>query len=506
MSSPILTLRGIGKRFGAVTALADVDLEVRAGEVHAVLGENGAGKSTLMKVIYGLVAPDTGALYLRRAPLRCADARDARRAGIGMVHQEFALIDARSIAENLALSVCPASRWSWRRADVAAAAQRVAAQLGLELGDLDAPVGSLPVGQRQRIEIVKALAGETHVLILDEPTAVLTAPEVAHLFDVLNRLRRAGTAVLFITHKLPEVMAIADRITVMRRGRVVARALRAEVTEERLAELMVGSPVAIAPPPSPPPPNAPTQLELTDLSVVDDLRLPALDRISLAVRRGEVFGIAGVDGNGQAELFEVLGGLRSPAGGRIAVDGVALHRFDPAAMSAAGIGCVPPDRQRHGVVAAMSVRENAVLGAALLRRVSRGPFTRPGAERRVAQALVDAYAIAAASVDMPVRHLSGGNVQKLVVGRALALEPRVLVAAGPTRGLDIAAAQAVYAAFDAALARGAAALLISTDLDEILARAHRLAVLYRGRLSAVVERPFSSARIGALMAGSSETP
>jgi simple sugar transport system ATP-binding protein len=245
---------------------------------------------------------------------------------------------------------------------------------------------------------------------------------------------------------------------------------------------------------------------LSDLSVADERRLPALDRVSLAVRRGEVFGIAGVDGNGQAELFEVLAGLRTPASGRIAVGGMALQHFDPAAMSAAGIACVPPDRQRHGVIAAMSVRENAVLGAALLRRISRGPFTRPAAERRAAQALIDAYKIAAASVDMPVRFLSGGNVQKLVVGRALALAPRILVASGPTRGLDIAAAQAVYAAVDAALARGAAALLISTDLDEILARAHRLAVLYRGRLSAVVERPFSSARIGALMAGSSETP
>jgi simple sugar transport system ATP-binding protein len=506
MTSAILTLRGIRKRFGAVTALADIDLDVRGGEVHALLGENGAGKSTLMRVIYGLVAPDGGALYLRGAPWRCADALDARRAGIGMVHQEFALIDGLSVAENLTLSVCPESRWIWRRADVIAAAQRVAAGLGLELGDLDAPVGWLPVGLRQRIEIVKALAGDTQVLILDEPTAVLTESEVAQLFAVLDRLRRAGTAVLFITHKLAEVMAIADRITVMRRGRIVTSALRADVTQAHLAELMIGAPVSSAAPPPPPPADTPAQLELAHLSAVDDRGLRALDDVSLTVRRGEIFGVAGVDGNGQAELFEVLAGLRRPSGGSVAVDGSPLRRFDPAAMSAVGIACVPPDRQRQGVVGAMSLRENAVLNAALLRRVSRGPFTRAAAEIRMARELIDAYAITSAGIDAPVRHLSGGNAQKLVVGRALALGPRVLVAAGPTRGLDIAAAQAVYTAFDAALARAAAVLLISTDLDEILARAHRLAVLYRGRLSAVLERPFATAQIGALMAGSSEAP
>jgi simple sugar transport system ATP-binding protein len=506
MIGPILTLRRIRKRFGPVAALDDVDLDVVPGEIQAVLGENGAGKSTLMRVIYGLIAPDAGELCLGGVPIRFASALDARRAGIGMVHQEFALIDALSVAENLALSVCPSERWVWRRAEVVAGAQRVVAQLGLDLGDLDARVGALPVGVRQRVEIVKALAGDTRVLILDEPTAVLTPSEVEQLFAVLERLRRRGTAVLFITHKLGEVMAIADRVTVMRAGRIVARARRSDVTEAELARLMVGPHDATTPPPPAAPAAAPTRLALVGVRAADDRGLPALDDVTLAVRSGEIVGIAGVDGNGQAELFEMLAGVRTPAAGAVTVDGAAIRRFDPAAMTAAGIACVPPDRLRQGVVGPMSVCENAVLSAELLHRLSPGLLTRPAAQRAAAQAMVEAYAIKVASLDDPVRSLSGGNLQKLIVARALALAPRVLVAANPTRGLDIAAARAVHAAFDAALARGAAVLLISTDLDEILAQAHRVAVLYRGRLSPTLERPFAADRIGALMAGAGAQP
>jgi general nucleoside transport system ATP-binding protein len=502
--SPILSLRGIRKRFGAVEALADVDLDVFPGEVHAVLGENGAGKSTLMKVMFGLVIPDSGTLHLHGAGVRFRSALDARRAGIGMVHQEFALIDALSVAENLTLSVCPSIGWWWRRADVVEAARQLAGGIGLPLGDLDAPVGTLAVGMRQRIEIVKALAGNTRILILDEPTAVLTPQEVSQLFTVLARLRAAGTAVVFITHKLAEVMAIADRISVMRRGRVVARAERGTVSETDLARLMIGPLADIAPATTAPADNAPTRLELSGLSVASDRGLPSLHEVSLSVRGGEIFGIAGVDGNGQAELFEVLAGVRAPTAGAVHVDGARIRRFDPAALQHAGVACVPPDRQRQGVVAAMSVRDNAVLSALLLRRLSPGLLTRPAAERYAAQAMVDAYAIKVDDLEAPVRSLSGGNVQKLVVARALSLAPRVLIAASPTRGLDLAAARAVYAAFDAALARGAAVLLISTDLDEILARAHRLAVLSRGQLSAVLERPVSTARLSALMAGHRE--
>jgi simple sugar transport system ATP-binding protein len=503
---PLLTLSGISKFFGSVAALVDVDCDVLPGEVHAVLGENGAGKSTLMKIIYGLLAPDAGSICLDGRPVRFAHARDARHAGIGMVHQELALIDALSVLENLALSMCPETRWWIRRSEVAAVAQRVAHELGLELGDLDRPAGALPVGQRQRIEIVKALAGQTRILILDEPTAVLTAGEVTQLFAVLDRLRRSGTAVLFITHKLAEAMTIADRITVLRRGRVVGRLQRGEASEAELATLMVGRFEAHVPPPPPPPAAAPTMLELARVSVADDRGLPELDDVALVVRAGEIFGIAGVDGNGQTELFELLAGVRKPAHGSVAVGGARVAHFDPMAMSAIGLACIPPDRQRQGSVADMTVRENALLSAALLRQITRGLLTQPEMERRVAHAMIEQYAVKVASLEAPARTLSGGNLQKLIVARALALEPRVLVAVNPTRGLDIAASQAVYAAFGLALIRGAAVLLISTDLDEILARAHRLAVLYRGHLSAPLERPFPTARIGALMAGSHASP
>ena len=496
-----LSLRGISKRFGALQALADVDLDVAAGEIHAVLGENGAGKSTLMKVVYGLVTPDGGTLALDGRPLQLRSALDARRAGIGMVHQEFALVDALSVTENLGLALRQPGERLWRPERVRDAARRRAAEVGLDLGDLDAPVGALPVGTRQRIEIVKALAGETRLLILDEPTAVLTPDEVGQLFIVLDRLRRAGTGVLFITHKLHEVMAVADRITVLRRGRVVARVAPGDTDEAALASLMVGPLPADAAPRSAPSAAANVALALEALSVAASRGVCGLDAVSLQVRAGELLGIAGVDGNGQTELFEVLTGLRPPTHGSLVVAGTPVAQFEPAALLAAGIACIPPDRQRQGVVGAMSVADNAVLNVRLLRRDGTW-LLRPAAQRAAARAMIDAYAIKAGDLDAPVRSLSGGNMQKLIIGRALATAPRVLVAANPTRGLDVAAAQAVYAALDAALARGAAALLISTDLDEIVARADRVAVLYRGRLSAPLERPFAVERLGAMLAGS----
>jgi len=497
---PLLSLRGVSKHFGRFAALADVDLDVACGEVHALLGENGAGKSTLMKIVYGLLRPDRGTISLDGVPLQLRSALDARRVGIGMVHQEFALIDALSATENLGLALRRPGERLWNAARVRRDAHRLADEIGLELGDLDAPVGSLPVGHRQRLEIVKALAGQTRLLILDEPTAVLTAAEVEQLFAVLRRLCSAGTSVLFITHKLREVMAIADRITVLRRGCVVARVARPDTDAARLAELMVGRLDDAATGMPPPALSAPIALQLDDVAVARPGGPPALEALSLQIRAGELFGIAGVDGNGQTELFEVLSGWLAPTRGCVHVGAVALAHYTPAALLAAGVSLIPPDRQRQGVVGAMSVVENAALDVRLLRRA--GSWLHPAALRAGAQALVDAYAIKAADLDAPVRSLSGGNIQKLIVARALSAAPRVVVAVNPTRGLDVAAAQAVFAALAAARAGGAAVLLLSTDLDEIVAHADRIAVLYRGRLSAALTRPFSLARLGAMLAGS----
>lgn len=493
---PVLRLRGISKRFGDVQALHSVDAEFAAGEVHAVLGENGAGKSTLMKVIYGLVQADEGLVELEGRPLAVQSPRAAREAGIGMVHQELALVDALSIRENLALSLSP-DGWILDLAEVDAAARKLASEVGLEIGDTARPVGEVPVGVRQRVEILRELAGRTRVLILDEPTAVLTPGEVGQLFRVLEGLRRRGVAVIFITHKLREVMAIADRVTVLRRGAVVQTARRDEVTESGLAERMMGKiPTAAARHRL----GSPERVRLRMEGVSLGAGAGALTGVSLTVGAGEVVGVAGVDGNGQSELFDVLAGLRRPAAGVVRVDGEVLHH-DTSAVLESGIELIPPDRGRQGLILTNSVKENAVLNRSILRSLVWGPFLPAARVERAARALVDGYGIQTASLDVPAASLSGGNQQRLVVARSLSMRPRVLVAFNPTRGLDAGASQAVYAALDEAAQRGTAILLISTDLDEVLELSDRIVVLYRGRMSEPLHPPFDPQQLGLLMAG-----
>jgi simple sugar transport system ATP-binding protein len=493
-------LREISLRFGAVQALDAVDIDVRGGEVHAVLGENGAGKSTLMNVIYGLLRPERGRIEWRGRERRLNSPRDARRLGIGMVHQEFALIDALSVVENLALSLGDTTDRVLDRRKLGTRAAALAQEVGLELAPLDAMVGDLPVGARQRLEILKALAGDTQLLILDEPTAVLTPDEVEPLFAMLRRLVARGVAILFITHKLAEVMALADRMTVMRRGRVVGAGTRSEASPRSLAALMVGEQAdAAAPRPTSPASQAP-RLELVGIEA-DSEHGDGLRGIDLGVRGGEIVGLAGVDGNGQGALFELLCGLRAPGRGEIRVDARACRSLDATQLADAGIAAVPPDRRKRGAIAAMSVWENAILARPLLRRVSRGPFLCESRARDLAQTFVQQYAIVCDGVDAAAGSLSGGNLQKLIVARALAQQPRVLVAFNPTRGLDIAAARAVHAALAEAVRGGTAVLLISTDLDEVLDLSDRVAVLYRGRVSRPLARPFDRAHIGHLMAG-----
>jgi simple sugar transport system ATP-binding protein len=500
---PLLSIRGVVKRFGKLEALAGIDLDFAAGEIHAVLGENGAGKSTLMHVLYGLLRPDRGMVNVAGVPMTFDGPSAARRAGIGMVHQEFALVDALPVSENLALVLSAPGALKLNRAHVEAAAMALAVEVGLEIGDLHTPVGDLPVGTRQRIEIAKALAGRPRILILDEPTAVLTPSESEQLFRVLKRLRSDGRAVVFITHKLHEVMAIADRITVMRRGRIVTTVARSDTNPTALAELMVGPLVTTSQAARLPAREATAALDVSQLRVTDERGHVAVDDIDLTVRPGEILGIAGVDGNGQSELFAALAAIRKPANGTIRIAGRAPARQEPAAMLAAGMAFIPPDRRQQGAIVDASIIDNAILDAGILRRVARGPILDRVAARRNAEAIVTRFDVRTASLDLPAGSLSGGNLQRLIVGRVMSTSPRALIAFNPTRGLDIAAARAVYDAFDLALQQGAAVLLISTDLDEILDVSDRVAVLYRGRLSPTYDRPFPTQRIALNMAGQS---
>jgi ABC-type uncharacterized transport system ATPase subunit len=497
----LLAVRGVGKRFGAVQALGDVTLEFRAGEIHALLGENGAGKSTLMHVLAGLLQPDTGTILLHGAAVSFASARTARQAGIGMVHQHFTLVDALSVAENLALSLPEHSRFRFDADAAATEARALAERVGLELSAPDTPVTQLPVGACQRLEILKALAGGGRVLILDEPTAVLTPQEVRPLFAMLRQLREQGRAVIFITHKLREVKALADRVTVMRRGRVVGTYDVGATTESEMAERMIGT---VAAPPSVSPRGSvdgPVVLQVAELCARDTRGLPALQGVSFEVHGGEILGVAGVDGNGQRELFEVLVGLMPPASGAVSVSGRTLTHFTPGAALASGIGHIPPDRQREGLVLPMTVQENFLLNRKLLDRFSRRGMLHTEAARHFAADLAEQYAIRFANLDAPVRSLSGGNQQRVVVARTLADEPQVLVTVNPTRGLDFAATAAVTEALRAVALRGCAVVVISTDLDEVLELSDRVRVLSRGRLSEALQPPIDPEHLGLLMAG-----
>ena len=499
VSASLLAVRGVSKRFGNTQALADVTLEFRAGEIHAVLGENGAGKSTLMHILAGIYRPDAGAVLLDGWPAVFNSPRAARRAGIGMVHQHFTLVETLTVAENLALSLPQQSGWRYDAAAAAAEARALAERVGLDLSPTELTVAELPVGARQRIEILKALAHAARVLILDEPTAVLTPQEVRKLFVMLRELRAQRRLIIFITHKLREVREIADRVTIMRRGCVVGTFDPALLSESEMAERMIGD-VVPARPRVTERARGDIVLNVTRLSARDERGLPALLDVSFVVRGSEVFGIAGVDGNGQRELFEVLAGLRPPSGGAVSVRGSPVTNFTPRALLAAGIGHIPPDRQRDGLVLPMTVQENFLLSRTLVDRCSRRGLLSVKAAQRFSVAAARAYDVRA-DLDAPARSLSGGNQQRVVVARALAQRPAVLVAANPSRGLDVAATRAVADALLDSASRGCAVVLISTDLDEVLDLSDRVAVLSRGRLSTGLEPPIDIEQLGLLMAG-----
>jgi ABC-type uncharacterized transport system ATPase subunit len=499
-SAPLLELRGIDKRFGPVHANRAVDLTLHRREILGLLGENGAGKTTLMNILFGMYRADAGQIRIEGRPVTIRSPADALAAGIGMVHQHFHLVDRHSVLENLMVGE-PGRRGVVDRAGACARLAEIGERYGLRL-EPDRPVASLSVGERQRLEIVKALYRGARVLILDEPTSVLTPKETQGLFAALRAMAAQGVGVIFISHKLNEVRAITDRLMVMRHGAVVAAVANDDsLTPRRLAELMCGH--ELAPPARAPATPGRVLLALDRVTTRPAPEHPvALRDISLSVRGGEILGVVGVSGNGQRELAEVIGGTLQAASGRIEVAGQAVTRTGARAMRRLGVAHVPEDRIGAGLLSTLPLADSMVLA-----RIGEAPFSRlgilsHGAARRFVAAQIAKFGIQAAGPEARTGTLSGGNLQKALLARELAFEPLVLVAAQPTRGLDVAAKAFVHNQLLELRARGRAAVVITEDLEELFEIADRIAVMFEGRiLDTVSVADAEVGRIGLLMAG-----
>jgi general nucleoside transport system ATP-binding protein len=497
---PVLELRGITKRFPGVVANDHVDFDLRRREVHALLGENGAGKSTLVNVLYGLYSPDEGEIVIKGERVRMRSPKDAIDHGIGMVHQHFMLIPVMTVAENIVLATEP------RRAGVLldySAARRRVEELARTFNfriDPDAPVEKLTVGQQQRVEILKALHRGADILILDEPTAVLTPQEALELFEILRTLVREGMSIVFISHKLGEVLEIADRITVLRRGKAVETVPREGATEESLARLMVGREVLLRVEKAAAQPAEPA-LRVEDLHVLDDRRLEAVHGVSLEVRRGEIVGIAGVDGNGQSELIDALSGLRHPTSGKVWLGDRDVTGASAGQILDLGLGHIPEDRQRRGLVLDFTLAENVALHDFDKRPNSRFGWLFPKRMVRRAQGLLRQFDVRGGGAQTRAAALSGGNQQKVVLAREMGRDPKLLIAAQPTRGLDVGAIEFVHRRLVQARDGGEAVLLVSFELDEILSLSDRILVLYEGRIVAEHGPDVTEEELGIEMTG-----
>ena len=495
-------LRGITKRFPGVVANDQVSLEVSTGEVLALIGENGAGKSTLMNVLYGIYRPDEGQLLIDGVSRVFASPADAIAAGIGMVHQHFMLVPVMTVAENVVLGVEP--RGSFGTLDIARARQmvrEVSDKYHLEL-DPDALIEDLPVGVRQRVEIVKVLLRDAKIVVFDEPTAVLTPSEILEFFQIVRTLVQSGRGVIFITHKLKEALTIADRIDVLRRGKVAGSADPKTASEGQIAELMVGRTVQLEVSKSVAKPGS-AVLSVRDLSVVEPDGRTVVDAVTFEVRAGEIVGIAGVQGNGQTELVEALAGLRRGASGTITLDGVDITDRSPRERHVAGMAHIPEDRQKQGLVVDLSITENLVLTRYHNAEFSRGVLMNWAAANEQATKMVAAYDIRTNDATSAASTLSGGNQQKVIVARELSRDVRVVVAAQPTRGIDVGSIEYVHTQIVKERDAGAAVLVVSTELDEVMSLADRVLVMYRGSIVADIDpKQVGQMDVGLYMAGS----
>ncbi len=499
MTTPVLRLSGITKRFGLLLANDAISLEVGAGEVVALLGENGAGKTTLMNVLFGHYVADEGTVEVLGQTLPGGDPRAALDAGVGMVHQHFTLAENLTVLENIVLG----TQNPWRpRLDRAGAERRIrklSEDFGLDV-EPGATIASLTVGERQRVEILKALYRDARILILDEPTAVLTPIETDALFATLRTMVADGLSVIFISHKLHEVMTISDRVLVLRAGRLAGERSVDATSRHELATLMVGQ--EISPPPVEPVPRGPALMTLDRVSTQQEGARPGLHDISLSLHGGEIIGLAGVSGNGQAALASLISGTATPASGSLTIAGEVIKSWSPIDAVERGVARIPEDRHTTGSIADMSITENAISERYRDPRFSRHGLLDWASARRFAEEIIAEYDVKCPSPETPIRLLSGGNMQKLILGRALTSDPKIILASQPTRGLDVGAIAYVHRRLLEARAGGAAVLLISEDLDEILTLSDRIFVMFKGRLSAPAARGERSIReLGELMAG-----
>jgi len=494
-----LELRNITKRFGTLVANDNISLTLEPGEIHSLLGENGAGKSTLMNVLYGLLQPDEGEILIDDKPVKFSGPGDAMAAGIGMVHQHFMLIPVFSVAENVVLGNEPTGKvGSLDLNEARKIVKEISDRFGFDI-DPDAKVQDLPVGSQQRVEITKSLARNAKILVLDEPTAVLTPQETDELMEIMRGLAKSGTSIIFITHKLREVQQVADRITVIRQGKVVATA-SPKSTASELATLMVGREVELDLKRTVANIGAETLL-VKNLTVLDDRQHQMVDDVSFSVHGGEVLAIAGVQGNGQTELAEAILGLRHIHSGSIEVAGKDLTKSTVREVLEAGLGYIPEDRKKDGLVGDFSIAENLMLDGSFGKPFAKG-FQIDFAKRdEIAESLIEEFDIRTPSKETLVKQLSGGNQQKVVVARELGRELKVLVASQPTRGVDVGSIEFIHEQIIAARDSGKSVLIISTELDEVLALADRIAVMYRGKIVGIVDAKTTREKLGKMMAG-----
>ena len=494
-----LELRGITKQFGSLVANDDINFKVEAGEIHAILGENGAGKSTLMNIVYGLLAPDKGQILVDGQEIKIKSPLDALAAGIGMVHQHFMLIPVFTVAENIVLGHEKTNRAGLL--DLATAREeiiRVSKEFNFEV-DPDALIEDLPVGIQQRVEIIRALIYNSKILILDEPTAVLTPQETDELLANMKKLRDSGRSIVFITHKLREVKAVADRISIIRRGKVVGT-VQPSASQEEMASLMVGRPVDLTVNKADGKPGK-TILEMVDLNVLDTTGRALASKINLTVSAGEVVAVAGVQGNGQSELAEAIVGLREHLTGSIKLSGNELIGRSVDECLKAGIAYVPESRELDGLISSFSITENLILDTHSEAPYSKGIFYKPAMAHQVALERIKEFDIRAQSANDPASSLSGGNKQKVVLARELSRPVELVVVCQPTRGLDVGSIEFVHQRLISERNSGRAVLLFSTELDEVFALADRIAIMYRGEIIAIVPATASREEVGLYMAG-----